>query len=270
MLRQVADQIGAPLKPGVCEIFPDECRGIGRAIRAPGTWNPKNGACGLILHETFSKVLTTSISPATPKESNTFLGTRCKTREENRITPSSVVFRGECGEWPGAFSITAARTRHERLLKLVGAIFLQVSQEVARKNAELQHCDANPVPVATLAEHVIEFDEMWVGMERQWRAKLSSAERAKFDELTTDNDREAFRIVRNWSQTDQSDFKVHCKSLANRLGVTLKTASNIRRRFCLFAILRETAPYVPQKLCARFKWIANVRANQRLSSGGRN
>src|SRR5207245_1010080 len=87
LLRQVADQIGAPIKPGVCEIFPDDCRGIGRGILAPGTWNPKNGECGLILHETFSKLLPTPLPSATPKKSNAFLDTRCNTREETRITP---------------------------------------------------------------------------------------------------------------------------------------------------------------------------------------
>src|SRR5215475_7190826 len=55
LLRQVADHIGAPVRPGVCEIFPDDSHGIGHAIRAPGTWNPKNGECGLVLHQTFTE-----------------------------------------------------------------------------------------------------------------------------------------------------------------------------------------------------------------------
>lgn len=97
LLRQVADQIGAPVKSGVCEIFPDECRGIGRGIRAPGTWNPKNGECGLILHETFTKLLHAVLPSVTSKESNASLSTRCNTREESQITPSSNLFRGEHG-----------------------------------------------------------------------------------------------------------------------------------------------------------------------------
>ena len=257
LLRQVADQIGAPVQPGVCEIFPDECRGIGRGIRAPGSWNAKNSECGLILHETFSKIVPAFFKPSlTPKESNAFLGTRCNTGEEDQITPSSAFFRGEHGEWSTVFAITARRTRHEKLLKLVGAVFLQVSPEVARKNAELQHREANHAPVATLEEHLQEFDEMWAGMERKWHAKLSPAERKKFDALAIDTDRDAFRIMRNWRQTDSPDFKIHCQSLANRLGVTLKTASNIRLRFCALGILRRTAEYVPHKLAARYKWIA--------------
>ena len=45
-------------KSGICEIFPDECRGIGRGIRAPGTWNPKNGECGLVLRENLYQAAT--------------------------------------------------------------------------------------------------------------------------------------------------------------------------------------------------------------------
>ncbi len=251
LLRQVADQIGAPIEPGVCEIFPDECQGIGHAIRAPGTWNPKNGECGRILHETFSKLL--ALGP--PKERNTFLDTRCNTTGEEQIAPSRAGFRGEHGKWAADFAITAPRTRHQRLLKLVGTAFLQAGRDVARRNAELQYNEALSRPATSLPDHLAEFDEMWAGMEQSWIAGLSSIEREKFDTLSNENDRDAFRILRNWSQTGSYDFKVHCKSLAKRLGVVLKTAANIRRRFCAFGILRQTADYEPHKLAARYRWI---------------
>jgi hypothetical protein len=43
LLKRTADQIGAEIKTGICEIFPNETRNGSRphAIRAPGTWNPK-------------------------------------------------------------------------------------------------------------------------------------------------------------------------------------------------------------------------------------
>jgi hypothetical protein len=55
MLRQAADLIGAPIEKGKLEIFPSETRGtVGYGVRAPGSWNPKNGDFGLILFENVS------------------------------------------------------------------------------------------------------------------------------------------------------------------------------------------------------------------------
>ena len=276
LLKQVADQIGAPLKPGLCEIFPDGSRGkIGKGIRAPGTWNPKNGECGLILHETFTKLQPASL----PKESSCSLGTRSTTREEFLSLPNrefegaatKVVylvesFGGERSEWTADFAITAPSTRHSKLLKLVGTAFFQCGGEVARRNAELQYHEANPVPVATPEEHLTEFDQAWAGMERQWRRKLSPCDREKFDSLTTDTERDAFRILRNWSQTDSPDFKAHCRTLSQRLGITLQGAASIRRRFCASGILRQTARYVPHKLAARYEWLASREPNRRQAT----
>ena len=123
---------------------------------------------------------------------------------------------------------------------------------------EMQYNEAVPTPAASLPEHLAEFKQMWLGMDRKWNAKLSPTEREKFDSLS-ENDRDVFRILRNWSQTDSNDFRVHCRSLGNRLGVTLKTAANIRRRFCCLGIMCKSAEYVPHKLAARFRWIAHLK-----------
>src|SRR5262249_40246513 len=50
LLKQVVDQIGAEIRSGVCEIFPNETRNGLRphAIRVPGTWNPKTNQLGAI------------------------------------------------------------------------------------------------------------------------------------------------------------------------------------------------------------------------------
>jgi hypothetical protein len=93
-------------------------------------------------------------------------------------------------------------------------------------------------------------------MERKWLPRLCQSEREKFATLSTDNERQSFRIIRNWSQTDEPDFYIVCEQLSHRLGVSIKTASTIRRRFVLLGILRQTAPYVAHKLAARYQWIA--------------
>jgi hypothetical protein len=255
LLKQVADRIGAPIQPGICEIFPDDCKGIGHGIRAPGTWNPKTGDCGLILHESLSKLLPASF----PKEKKTALRTRATTGEGFASCPSREFYRGEQGQWKPEFSITAPRSRHEKLTKLVGTIFFQVGREVARQNVELQYAEANPAPATSLDEHLEEFEELWTGLERKWLASLSNRERQKYDALKTETSRDAFRIVRNWSRAEPGvfDFKIVARNLGDRLGVSPYWASNIRREFCSLGVLHKTADYVPHKLAARYQWIAN-------------
>lgn len=58
-LEEVALRIRAPIQKGVCEIFPSSTRGHhgGGGIRAPGTWNPKNGKVGLLFEDQVSPAL---------------------------------------------------------------------------------------------------------------------------------------------------------------------------------------------------------------------
>ena len=207
----------------------------------------------MVLRETFTHLLTAS----SPKEGSTSLCLGELPKQKSLSSPSKEIFRGEHGEWAGELAITAAGTRNQQLCKLVGTAFFQTGREVARKNAELQHAEANPVPASTLAKHLEDFDKAWAGMERKWKRNLSKAERQKLDSLTTDAERDAFRILRSWSQTDKPDFKVHCRSLGVRLGMTWEGARNIRDRFCGLGIVRQTARYVPRQRAARYEWIAD-------------
>jgi hypothetical protein len=257
LFKQVAAQVGAPIQDGVCEIFPNESRGLCKPLRAPGTWNPKTCDCGLILHES----LTQSFLPALPygrERDGIALSILCELpTEKGPSSQSSEPFRGEHGLWKNVFAITAPGMRHQKLINLIGTGFFQCGRPVVRENAELQYHEAKPAPNATLQEHLEEFDQAWSGMERIWRTELSPIERAKLDRLTTEKERDAFRIIRNWAQTDPHEFKIHCQSLGDRLGMSLTGASKIRRRFCSLGILKQTKPYVPNKFCARFNWLTN-------------
>ena len=262
LLKQVCAQIGAEIRPGVCEIFPDEFRGprsIGKAIRAPGTWNPKTGDCGLILHETLTQSFLPSLPCGRERDGNA-LSVLCEPRgEKSSVHRVGEFYRGERGEWGTMFAVTAPCTRHDKLTKLIGTAFFQAGREIVRRNAELQHNEATPVPNASLQEHLVEFDKAWAGMEREWLAKLSPTEREKYYRLTTQTERDAFRIVRNWSQTAVAgEFKIRCQSLGDRLGMSLKGASKLRRKFCELGILKETKPYVTNIFCGRFRWTAGA------------
>lgn len=258
LLREIADKIDAPIQKGLLEIFPDgRTRGLGYGIRAPGSWNQKDDSFGLIYND--GAIQNLRRLPLA-KEKNTSLSARSSNWEENQTLASSELFRGAHGEWAAAFAITAARTRQSKLTKLIGTAFFQAAKGIVQENARLQYVEANPAPISSVDQHFAEFNELWSGMERGWRAKLSPQDREKFDALTTENEREGFRIVRNWSQADSPDFKIVCESLAKRLGVSMQTASNIRRRFCSLGILQKTAEYVPHKLAGRYMWIAGKKS----------
>jgi hypothetical protein len=262
LLKQVCTQIGAEIRSGVSEIFPDEFRdprSIGKAIRAPGTWNPKTGDCGLILHESLTQSLLPSLPSGMERDGNA-LSVLCELpSEKGPSSQSSGVFRGERGEWATKFAIIAPSTRHQKLTELVGTGLFQAGREVVRKNAELQCSEATPAPTGTLEEHLQEFDEAWSGWERKWLAGLSAAERQKYDALTTQEQRDAFRIIRNWSHTVVAgEFKIRCQSLGDRLGMSLKGASKLRRKFCELGILKQTKPYVANIFCGRFRWTAGA------------
>jgi len=255
LLKQVAAQIGAPIENGICEIFPDEFRGMGKALRAPGTRNVKTGECGLIIHETLTRGLF-ALTSGEDKEGIALYLLGEPRGKNYSSSPSSEVFRGEHVEWATLFAITAPSTRHQKLLKLVGTAFFQAGKLVAQKNAELQYREATQRPKATLRDHLAEFDQAWSGWESKWKEKLSPAEREKFEGLTTETERDAYKILHNWAKADSPDFKIHCESLGKRLGISLRGASKLRRKFCEIGILRPTAPFVPHKRCARFEWIA--------------
>ena len=250
-LREILDRIGAPLQKGIAEIFPGNNRGLKFGIRAPGSYNPKDDSFGLIAFDGVTK----NLSPL-PKEKLCLFRSRSNTCDKKFALPSRGIDPSEINDLAKEFAITAPRTRHAKLLGLIGATFYQTGCRIARRIAELQHLKANPSTVASLDEHLREFDEAWSGMGRLWCGKLSAAERKKFDRLDSDNDREAFKICWSWSRTDSPDFKIHCRTLANRLGVTLQTASIIRQRFCSLGILRHVASYVPHRLAARYEWTA--------------
>lgn len=269
LLKQAAAMIGANIRKGECEIFPSDSRGrVGYGIRAPGTLNLKNDTFSLIVYENVRPLLAAHrrhLPLATEEERKRV---SLSSRSNNGLEGSDLtyrndktLYRGEFDERQTRFAIVAPRTRREKLKAMVDHIFRQVGREVARWNTELQYNEKTVSTAATLSEHLQEFDELWDWWERQWLAELSGSEREKFDGLRPDsNDREAFRIIRNFVhlvKDPEEDFKIVAEHLAKRLGVTLQTACNIRRRFCDAGILAPTAPYVPQKLAARFRWIVN-------------
>src|SRR5262249_34072660 len=146
LLKRVADQIGAEIKTGICEIFPNEARNSSRphAIRAPGTWNPKKNQLGAIFF--------TSIAPLfqkrEKKEVSSFLYHSTHKADGGQLNDSRArpLYCGGYQDWLEQFAITEPGTRHAELRALVYCIFRQVSHRVARELADRQYQAARVQP----------------------------------------------------------------------------------------------------------------------------
>jgi DNA-binding MarR family transcriptional regulator len=246
--------------PGICEIFPGEVRpgSLPYGIRAPGTWNPRSDSLGLIAYSSISPLLAEArkerkeypfLYHATNRENDAQLHDRGKVP----------FYRGVGGEWKVKFAITQSSTRHNQLKRLVHHVFRQVGREVARLNAEAQFVAAIPKPRATLAEHLHEFEELWTWTSQQWERELSEAERQTLDALRTENERDAFRIIRNFArkaeQDQMPDFPLSVEHLAGTLNVTHQAVSKIRKQFIELGVIEKTADPIANRSAARFRWL---------------
>jgi hypothetical protein len=264
LLKQVVDQIGAEIRSGVCEIFPNETRSGSRphAIRAPGTWNPKTNQVGAIIF--------TSITPLLPKERKeevcSFLYPSSHAASGGQLNDSRfrLLYCGGYQNWLEQFAITQPGTRHAQLRALMYCIFRQVGHSVGRELADKQYQAARVQPKATLAEHLEEFEELWSWTIKQWQAELSDLEHEVFSNLQTETERDLFRILRNFGRyaatKDEADFPFPIQHVAARLDVSFQHVSKLRQRFVQSCIITPTKPAVTNRQAARFGWC--LRGNE--------
>jgi hypothetical protein len=264
LFKQVAAWIGATVGKGFCEIFPSETRGrTGYAIRAPGAWNPK--------HDSFPRIAFQNVSSlclAREKEKSLFISRSSNRVKEGDFTyrKKGGLYRGSADVWQEQFRIAQVSTRREKLKGFVEHTFRQIGREVARKNIELQFHESAVGMNAKLHDHLQEFEELWQWMEALWLAELCALERQRLESLSTQNERDAFRIIQSYARKAADDgfpdFKIHAENLGDRLGISLAGACGIRRKLTEKTIIEQTAAYVPNRLAARFKWIADREIEQ--------
>jgi hypothetical protein len=259
LLKRATDSVGAEIKAGICEIFPNEARSGSRphAIRAPGTWNPKTNQLGAIIFTSVTPLL----EKRRKKEVSSFLYHSTDGANAGRLNDSCppAFYCGGHQDWLDQFAITQSSTRHARLRELVYCIFRQVSQSVGRRIADLQYQSARVQPKATLAEHLEEFEQLWTWMTTQWRAELSDTEDEIFVVLRTQIECDLFRILRNFARCacsqKQKDFPFPLQHVAKRLGVSFQYVSKLRQRFVNACIITQTTPSITNRSAARFQWV---------------
>ena len=254
-LRGVAKAIEAKVKPGICEVFPDDTGARhGKGVRSPGSWNPNTDGLNLIYWENSEVLLSSLIRPIGKPENPS----------EVRFTDkkSNDFYRYPEWErtWKRQFAIEENQSRHQKLLGLVGAVFHKISRKQALHLVTAQYAEATVTMRGTQAEHIKEFAEMWDDLVRKWQVELTAAENGKFARLKTESEKDAFRIIRSYArmaqERDQPDFPVALYNLAERLGLTPPGAGKLLGRFVAGGILRRTAYAVIHRSAARYAWVA--------------
>lgn len=260
LLKKVAAIVGAEVRQGICEVFPNDSKGgaLPYGIRVPGTWNAKTDAFGLIAFSSLAPLLAERKREG---KEYPFLSHATNSVKSPRLHDSEEfgLYRGAHGEWKEQFAITQPSTRRNQLKALVQHIYHQTGIKVARSNAEAQHREADPMPHATLAEHLKEFDDLWVWTAQRWHAQLSDPERERFDAIPNETDRDTFRIVRSFARKadidNARDFPLPVEHVAARLGISFQAVCKIRLRFAKMVIIEKTAPHVANVSAARYRWL---------------
>ena len=270
LLKSVADIIGTVIVSGVCEIFPPDSlpSRCGKGMRAPGSWNPSTDKFNEIVWENCR----TSLEPVLSRKSKVAL-LICKglanhfpdTEKKDSFSPPSISDPINL-ELLHKFWIKDSNTRNDQLAALTGDAFHQFGVNVARQTAQAQFQRKSVSTEASEQEHMASFENLWAGLVDIWKSSLSTAERELFKRLETENERDAFRIVRSFARKAEQDgdFPIARDNLAERLGITGKGAAWIRDKFAKLGIITKTANYVPNKFATRFRWLPNGRQTHNL------
>lgn len=163
--------------------------------------------------------------------------------------------------WSREFGITLHRTRHNQLAAFTGHIFHQLARRVALQLVSRQYAEKTVPTRASASDHEAEFGDLWSRLHGHWLTEFNRAETDAYNKLTTEIERDAFRIIRSWHQLaaarGATDFPVARDNLACRLGITPQHAGQLRQKLTTCSILKLTRPYQPHKLAACYFWTAS-------------
>jgi hypothetical protein len=270
LLKQVCEWIGVPIADGTCEIFPNEraeSQRTGKAIRAPGTLNPKTGELSLIEAETVRPLLETlprtwslgvgKVNGTLPRN-NTPLSLQ-KSTNTYFLTTHTGSTKPLVEDLLARYPINQKGTRNGVLMLLIGNLAHKFGREAAERIME-EHYRRNQENVrSSLEDHRREFATAWDGMRKKLVDSLSPQEQQAFNALGSEHQREGFLIVRAFAgaaaHNGKKDFAIAQASLADRLSITPSGVADVIRRLCELEVIAPTQSYVRHKSPARFCWL---------------
>jgi hypothetical protein len=203
LLKQVCEWIGAPIADGRCEIFPNEraeSQPCGRAIRAPGVWNPKNNTFSLIEAETVGPLLEMlprtwssgvgKVTNAVPRNSSAL--SLHESTGNYSFTQWSMSTKPLVHKILARYPIARQGTRHGVLVQLVGHLSKKFGRHATQRIVE-EHFRRNQQNIrSTLGEHLRDFSAAWDGMCKKLVSELSDAEKEAFNRLKLSINARAF------------------------------------------------------------------------------
>jgi hypothetical protein len=265
--------IGVPIADGICELFPNEraeSQRVGKAIRAPGTWNPKNNAFSLIEAETVKPLLeklprTWSLGvgkvTCALSRNNTALSLH-KSTNYYFLTTYSVSTKPIVENLLARFPIERKGTRNNVLMELIGDLIHKFGRETSERIVREHYCRYEHNIRSSLNEQIRAFVKAWELMRQKLINSLLPAEERIFNALATEHQREGFFIVRAFSRAAEykgdSDFGIAQSSLADRLSITPSGAAHVIYKLSEVKVIEPTQRAVRQKSAARYRWLLPV------------
>ncbi len=247
MLRFIASRIGCEIAKGVAEFSPDPFSDggeYGRAVKLPGSFNPARGMRSTVLFHDLRPLVDQLV--ANRRQSKTGNPQLPEIRNNMVLLPPSDRGTGEQGAIASAtesleklkrkmldrYPVSAGQ-RNDKMVKLVGACYELMNRPQILELVRRQHDEGRSLCHDPLAQHEREAEGMLKLCLRRWRKKLNVEEEAAYDGLTTDNERDCFRILRGWSIYNEGSewTRFSAASMAVRIGVSRQAVDKLRQKF---------------------------------------
>jgi hypothetical protein len=260
LLKWVAGRIGATIESGICEIFPPEKAAemeFGKGIRAPGCWNPGTDTLSEI-HWHNTEPLLRELLKDVPERERHFPEIKKVVSFSVSSSEDKDLYPPWFSDWRHTFRIERPSSRNDSLIRLTANMFHQVGYRMAGWIARAHYAEKQVSTRATLERHLKDFRSAWTGLHKEWLALLSDREREVLQSLSTEHERDAFRIVRSFARKaaldEAEDFPIVRDNLGDRLGISGRGAGGVRDKLEKLGIIKCTKGYVPNKAAARYRW----------------
>jgi hypothetical protein len=279
VLKDAADTVDAPLEAGSCELFPNEktaTQEVGPAIRLPGSLNPSTGEVELILADTIQPLIDKlKVDEKAEKSGSSFMTSktvfpRALVRDKEAVSYFDWCFQALSTqrlieEVLAKHPIERKGTRRAVLLKLTAELFrkfgFKLSERIVAHHYQLHRGNVKN----SYDEHMQQFRAIWRSFRVKEEKQLTDRERAKFDKLKSDPQREGALLCRSFAKFEKN-FPMSQRSLGDRLSLTQQGAGYVIAELIGTDMIALTFPAKTNKSPAYYAWIAD-RAPQMEHNG---